>query len=358
MFRFALVASLVLVLGCVAVGPAAADASGGYAPLDQPGPPLDIPAADLQAALSCESSVRDAAVEPVLLSPATGVTAEQNFSWNWEPALDKLGIPWCAYTPPNDTLNDIQASGEYIVYAIRAMYAMAGRKIAIMGHSQGGMSMRWALRFWPDTRSMVDKVIGFSGSNHGTTSPVLDTCFAGCPPADWQQEADSNFIAALNSGAETFAGISYTEIYTHTDEVVQPNTGPDPSSGLHTGDGQMTNVAIQQICPTDLSEHLAVGTTDPVAYALAVDALTHSGPADPARIPSSVCTQLYMAGVNPLHADTELQVLAGAPGLLSVAVGPLAYTTSGAPEDYREPPLACYVHAGCPREKPVGPLVQ
>ena len=358
MVRFALVTSLVLTLGCVAAGPAAADGPGGYAPLDQPGPALDIPTANLQASLSCESSVRDATVEPVLLSPATGLTAEQNFSWNWEPALTELGIPWCAYTPPNDTLNDIQASGEYIVYAIRTMYAMAGRKIAIMGHSQGGMSMRWALRFWPDTRSMVDKVIGLSGSNHGTTSPVLDTCFTGCPPANWQQEAGSNFIAALNSGVETFAGISYTEIYTNTDEVVEPNTGSDPSSGLYTGAGQVTNVAIQQVCPTDLGEHLIVGTTDPVAYALALDALTHSGPADPARIPSSVCAQLYMPGVNPLDAGIELQVLAGAPGLLSVAVGPAAYTTSGAPEDYSEPPLACYVRADCPGEKPVGPLVQ
>lgn len=139
---------------------------------------------------------------------------------------------------------------------------------------------------------------------------------------------------------------------------MQPNTGPDPSSGLYTGDGQITNVAIQQICPTDLNEHLAVGTTDPVAYALAVDALTHPGPAAPASIPKSVCSQLYMPGVNPLDVNTEMQVLAGAPGLLSVPVGSLAYTTSGAPEDYREPPLACYVYVDCRGEKPVGPLVQ
>jgi phage FluMu protein gp41 len=33
------------------------------------------------------------------------------------------------------------------------MYAMARRQIAIIGHSQGGMSMRWPLRFWPDTRT-------------------------------------------------------------------------------------------------------------------------------------------------------------------------------------------------------------
>jgi triacylglycerol esterase/lipase EstA (alpha/beta hydrolase family) len=160
-------------------------------------------------------------VEPVLLNPATGVTAEQNYSCNWEPALDKLGIPWCAYTAPYHTLGDIPTSGEYLVYAIRTMYAMARRQIAIMGHSQGGMSMRWALRFWPDTRAMVDDVIGFSGSNHGTTVGGQGICGFGCPPADWQQFAGSDFIQALNSYAETFPGISYTEIYTHADEVVQ-----------------------------------------------------------------------------------------------------------------------------------------
>ncbi|MHB8693860.1 MAG: hypothetical protein ACYDHH_21695 [Solirubrobacteraceae bacterium] len=84
-----------------------------------------------------------ASVEPVLLNPATGSTPAQNYSWNWEIALDKLRIPWCAYTAPHATMDDIQTSGEYLTYAIRTIYAMAGRKIAIMGQSQGGMSMRW-----------------------------------------------------------------------------------------------------------------------------------------------------------------------------------------------------------------------
>jgi hypothetical protein len=228
------------------------------------------------------------------------------------------------------------------------MYGLAGRKIAILGHSQGGMSMRWALRFWPDTRAMVDKVIGFSGSNHGTTVGSPGMCSLGCPPADWQQIAGSKFIQALNSFAETFPAISYTEVYTHTDEVVQPaNDNEDASAALHTGGGTITNVATQDICPLDLDEHLMIGSVDPVAYALGADALGHPGPADPARIPSSVCSQLYMPGVNALNLNTELQILQGAPGLASVAVGPLATATTGAPVVFAEPPLACYVFAGC-----------
>ena len=48
----------------------------------------------------------------------------------------------------------------------------------------------------------------------------------------------------------------------------------------------ITNIATQAVCPGDAYEHLTIGTIDPVAYALAVDALTHPGPADPARRPS------------------------------------------------------------------------
>jgi hypothetical protein len=343
--RAGVVAGACLALLLAAVPAAAAPR---YAPLNRPGPALTVPMSKLKAALKCESSVRHAKVEPVLLNPATGVTAKQNYSWNWEPALNKLHIPWCAYTAPFHTLGNIETSGEYLVYAIRTVYGMAHRKIAVMGHSQGGMSMRWALRFWPDTRKMVTDVIGFDGSNHGSTAETQQDCaFEGCSPATWQQLAGSHFIQALNSYAETFQGISYTEVYTHTDEVVTPDSGPGRSqcsSCLFTGKGKITNVATQQLCPTDLYEHNGAGTVDPVAYALAVDALTHPGPAKPSRIPSSVCSQLYMPGVNPANVNIELLILKAAPSLLSVPFGPIAKLT-GAPDLHREPPLACYVFA-------------
>jgi hypothetical protein len=350
MCRFRGVRRVLWLLAALTFVPAAGAATlPAYAPLDQPGPPLTVPVSKLTAALHCEASVAHAKVEPVLLNPATGVTPDENYSWNWEPALDKLGIPWCAYTAPFHTLGDIQTSGEYLVFAIRTMHALAGRKIAIMGHSQGGMSMRWALRFWPDTRAMVDDVIGFSGSNHGTTVLSAGGCAGGCPAADWQQTADSSFIHALNSGVETFPGISYTEIWTHTDEVVQPNgSAATASAALHTGGGMITDIATQQICPLDVFEHLTVGTVDPVAYALAVDALRNSPahPADPARISKSVCAQATMPGVSP-SLNTLAQVLAAVPTLASVTLGFTAGLTAGAPVLTAEPRLACYVTATC-----------
>jgi hypothetical protein len=332
----------------LALGAPGAGAHPPFAPLNHKGPRLDAPKAALQAALQCTPGVRDAKVEPVLMNPATGVTAEQNYSWNWEPALDRLGIPWCAYTAPEHTLGDIQVSGEYLVWSIRHMHRLAGRRIAIIGHSQGGMSMRWPLRFWPNTRKMVADVIGFAGSNHGTEAAgLLDCPHNKCPPAVWQQAADAHFIQALNSRAETFKGISYTEVYTHTDEVVTPNSNDHGSSSLHTGKGRIANVATQDTCPLDVREHNLIGTVDPVAYALAVDALTHRGPARPARISTSVCNQLYMPGVNPLNVDMYLQVLESAPGLLGAGLP--GVNLVGVPELPAEPKLACYVFARCGR---------
>lgn len=69
---------------------------------------------------------------------------------------------------------------------------------------------------------------------------------------------------------------------------------------MHGGGGSITNVAVQDVCPLNTADHLAVGTYDPVGYALAVDALTHDGPAVPARLPLTTCTKLLMPGVDPL----------------------------------------------------------
>jgi hypothetical protein len=312
----------------------AAHADPAYAPPSRPGPALDVPAAQLAASMECSPGVDHPARAPVLLVPGTGASAKDNFSWNYEPALNARGIPWCAITFPYVGNGDIQVNGEYMVYAIRTMYARAGRPIAIVGHSQGGMVPRWALRFWPDTRAMVDDVIGFAGSNHGTTQAGL-ACQGSCLEANWQQAYMSNFIRALNSFQETFPGVSYTNVYTHNDEVVRPNSDDTGSSSLHGGGGRVTNVAVQDVCPADSSEHDLLGTVDAVAYALAIDALEHDGPADPGRIPATVCAQPYMPGIDPVTGPASgLQAL-------------YDDESSTGPETTSEPPLACYVFASC-----------
>jgi pimeloyl-ACP methyl ester carboxylesterase len=320
-------------LALVIAAPAAAS-DPAYAPPDRAGPALDVPQDKLKQSLECSPRFDSETKTPVLLMPGTGSNAHDNFSWNYEPQFDKLGIPWCAVSFPYDGNGDVQVNGEYVVHAIRTMHARAGRKISLAGHSQGGMVGRWALRFWPDTRAMVDDVIGFAPSNHGTTQAGL-TCMSSCIYANWQQSFESNFIRALNSFAETWQGISYTNVYSHNDEVVTPNSDDTGSSSLHTGSGAIRNVALQDVCPSDTSEHFLIGTTDPVAYALAIDALTHDGPADPARVSLDTCAQPYMPGIDPATGP---------------AAGAQAFNnnrSSTGPESSSEPPLACYVLASC-----------
>lgn len=300
------------------------------------GPPLDVPPAALTAALTCSGDLgasASAAATPVLLVPGTTLTPALNFSWNYEKVFTAAGRPWCAVTLPGHAMADIQVAGEYVVSALRTMSARAHRRVSVVGFSQGGMVPRWALKWWPDTRAMVDDVIGIDPSNHGTLDAVA-VCLPGCAPSIWQQRTGSAFLAALNAGQETYAGISYTQIWSTTlDEIVVPNFGPAASSSLHTGPGSIANVAAQSICPLHVADHLTMGTFDPVAYALVNDALGHPGPASAARINRAVCRALTMPGVTPAAAAAGLLrvgAVAGEQVLLYPHVG-------------HEPALAAYV---------------
>ncbi len=325
-----------VVAGALVATAAAAADSDPYAPLSRAGPSLSVPAGQLQASLSCTSGIRGDARNPILLVPGTNLDPAPNYSWNYERAFSALNWPYCTITLPYHTMGDIQTAGEYIVYALRTMAHLGGRKVDVLGYSQGGMVPRWALRFWPDTRALVNELVGIDPSNHGTLDAQA-ACQSQCPPAFWQQATNARFLQALNSRAETFAGINYTVIYSRTDEVVVPNLDALGSSSLHTGSGQIANIAVQQICPADTSEHLAMGTYDPVAYALAVDAFTHTGVADPSRISSSVCAEVVQPGVDPA---TFAPNYAG-------FVGAIGQAAAESPQVSAEPPLDCYVFTAC-----------
>ena len=320
-----------MLLALLAVLALPASAQAQFAPPDRPGLPLSVPQAKLDARLSCSAQPLDSGPAPVLLLQGTGATAKDNWSWTYQPALTKRGIPWCAMDLPEQATGDVQVAGEHVVHAIRTMHAAAGKRIAIIGHSQGGMVGRWALRFWPDTRAMVDDVIGFAPSNHGTTA-ARDCAGGGCSAASTQQSDQSNFMKALNSAAETWQGISYTSITTNLDETVQPST----SGHLTTGEGRRTNVAIQDVCPNATSEHLLVGLIDAAAHALALDALTHDGPADPSRVSPATCALPFHEGIDPTTVAQD-----GAAALQS-------FQSYQAKTVSKEPELACYTTlAGC-----------
>lgn len=329
--RLALVLAAAATLTCVP-GPAVA-AGPAFAPVDRPGPALSVPTAKLEAALACTGNVARGR-QTVLFVPGTTVNPREDYAWNWFRALDKLGRPYCAVTLPFNTTGDTQIASEYVVHAIRSIYATTKVKVQVIGHSQGGTEPRFALRFWPDLRAKVDDYIAFAATNHGS-SLIRGLCAPTCAPALWQQIDNSAYIQAMNSHQETFAGISYTQIYTHLDQFVQPNLDDTGTTSL-TGPGDITNVATQDVCPANTAEHIAVGTYDPVAYALAMDALTHAGPADPARLAASVCDEVLMPGVDP---RTFLTNLADAYNQIFISL-----TTD--PRVDAEPELKSYTQAG------------
>src|SRR5438128_12054207 len=79
-------------------------AAAEYAPVNQPGPALQVPGKTLRAALRCTPSVATDAREPILLVPGTTLTPEENFSWNYERALTSLGLPYCTVVVPGEVL--------------------------------------------------------------------------------------------------------------------------------------------------------------------------------------------------------------------------------------------------------------
>ncbi|MFD9701315.1 esterase/lipase family protein [Lentzea sp. NPDC059081] len=323
---------LVLVATLLFVSMSAAAASAGpYAPVNRPGPRLSVPIADLQAAVRCTPSAYGSQREVALFVPGTGVGPDEAYSWNWFRALDRIGHPYCAVTLPGSSVGDVQVSAEYVVHAIRHTHAVSRGKIAVIGHSQGGVSARFALRFWPDTRAMVADHIGLAAVNHG--SDQNDSLYpnGNGPAFALQLKTTAKFIEATNSRQETFAGISYTSLSTTHDQFVTPAGTTD----VHGPASRVANISLQDVCPQNVADHITIGTSDALAYALTMNAITRNGPANPAEIPASLCSQQNMPGVDP---DTVVDDLAT---FLKAATDVIA----AAPVSATEPALKPYVFA-------------
>ncbi len=289
------------------------------------GPPLTVTADQVEKNLMCTAGNPRKAT--VLLLPGTTVNTDENFGWNYVQAFQLDQRPFCTLDLPDRTMGDIQIAAEYVVQAIRTLEARSGQKVSIVGHSQGGMISRWALKYWPDTRGLVDDLIGLAPSNHGTDGAEF-LCSPDCAPAIWQQRTSAAFLQALNSGPETWPGISYTVIYSLTDGIIVP---PE-SSKLTTGQGSIANIAISDACPGRTTDHLSIGTHDPVAYALVTDALNSGGPASMQRFDRSFCTAVFQPGVNQEFAAVHF----------SRATSAVAATILLTPHVPAEPELAPY----------------
>jgi triacylglycerol esterase/lipase EstA (alpha/beta hydrolase family) len=331
---------IVSLAGCLAVIAAATAPTAAAAP--EPGPPLTTPTGVLQQALSCNGDLSTAQRDPVLLVHGTFADSEINWNWNYKQALPARGEPTCTVDLPDRAAGDIQISTEYVVYAIRTMARESGRKVAIIGHSQGGLEARWALRWWPDIRHLVSDVILLATPNNGSAfTDGLCTSPGACAASLYQMRSDSAFLAALNRGRDAIGGVPYTSIVTNDDHVfVLPDQGMLDAKGA-----QVSNVSVQQLCPDhhfnppELA-HVSLAFDGPT-YAIVVDALDHRGPATLSRIDAqSACSQATMPEVT---LDEAYAKVADYATTLNYLLGP------DGPKAPGEPSLACYATNTCHR---------
>lgn len=298
-------------------------------------PPLSVPLAALNAALTCPATFTSSH-QPVLLVHGTFTNADENWSWNYRVALPRDGYDVCWVTLPERSVGDIQLASEYVVQAVRTINARSGRRVDIIGHSQGGLEPRWALRWWPSLLSKVDDLVTLATPNHGTV--VADTPGPTCP-ACWQMRTTSNFIASLNSGDETPATVaaapSYTALYSLTDELVEPSV-PTPTAALNGA----SNILVQapDVCHGRPVDHVGFAY-DKVVYDLTRDALDHKGPAVPSRAYAA-------SGQVAFCAQTTI---VDVPALLALALAENLDFTDAPASSFvtQEPALKCYAGGHC-----------
>lgn len=295
-------------------------------------PPLTVSQQKLAGALKCPPRFTHSGREAVLLVHGTGLTAEQSWSWNYSRALPQEGFDTCTVTLPDQALGDIQVASQYVVYAIERIAARTGRRVDVITHSQGGMEARWTVRWWPTVRAEVDDLVLLASPNHGIYAADVCAASGSCWPAVWQMAEQARFLSALNAGSETPGRVSYTDVYSLTDELVEPSSTVPLRGGANT-----SNLAIQSICPGRVVHHAGL-LEDAVAGAIVMDALTHPGPADTARIDPTTCLGAFMPYVGAQEA------LAGNVTLY----GNAAQAFAGHSGVASEPPPASYARAGRP----------
>ncbi len=240
------------------------------------GPPLRVPQSTLDRSVWCDSNVNPSSgKKTVLLVHGVGFDAKDSWSWGYQRALTKDGFAICTVQVGNVGRGEATRGAEYVVNAIREARERSGQDISVIGHSAGPPLALWAMKYWPDVAESVDDMIGLAGAIKGTGLAngvcVLDKC----PALAWQLSRDSNFVNALND-EQVNPDIDVTSLFSLTDEGIQP--AREVSS--YTGG---TNIAIQDHCRTRLVGHVGM-LYDGAGYKLALDALTHPGPADPARV--------------------------------------------------------------------------
>lgn len=295
---------------------------------------------------------------PILLVHGTFTHGVEQYDWSYVPLLNKLGYDVCVVTYPDRGLGDQQVSAEYVVNAVHRIYQKTGRKIAMIGHSQGATMPRWAIKWWPSLQHEISVFVMQAGPNHGTTALGVGSLGAlklPLPASFFQFAPTSNFVKTLNAGNEAPGPIAYTNLYSITDELVEPSA-PVPTAALdwapnnppsYSSASNVSNINLQKVCPLHIVDHVTIGTTDPLAFALTMDAITHDAPANFQRAGGNkLCQQTFipLPNLGPL-----LKPSVGAAALFAILKGE---ATSGLPTNLHlvgsEPPIKAYAKGAIP----------
>ncbi|QIS24035.1 alpha/beta fold hydrolase [Nocardia terpenica] len=213
--------------------------------------------------------------EPVILVNSTATS--QSIAWQaGSPFLKDNG--YCVFTfnygnpawlpgeIPLQSLGDIRVSARELGDEVdRVLTATGAGKVDLVGHSQGGGIMPLYYINVLGGNAKVDKMIGISPSNHGTSVSDMVFLRSFIPPVGWwiynalgivapgldQQAIDDPLDQEVYGRGDTRPGVTYTTIVTKYDEIVTPYDqqyldGPD-----------VTNITLQNGCPADESDHIA-----------------------------------------------------------------------------------------------------
>ncbi|MFE7545390.1 esterase/lipase family protein [Streptomyces platensis] len=284
--------ALALALGAATVPAAAADPSSATTPAgDAAQHPARTAAGSGWNNYSCKPSA--AHPRPVVLVHGTLGNSIDNWL-GLAPYLVARG--YCVFSldygqlpgvPFFHGLGPVDASAQQLAaYVDRVLAATGTEKVDLVGHSQGGMMSRVYLKFHGGA-DKVNTLVGLAPDNHGTDLNGLTRLLDHFPgakdyidkltPGLADQIAGSDILNRLNEGGDTLPGVHYTVIATKYDEVVTPYRsafldGPD-----------VRNVVVQDLCGLDLSEHVAIGLVDRVAFHETANAL------DPAHATRTTC---------------------------------------------------------------------
>ncbi|HYH58563.1 MAG TPA: alpha/beta fold hydrolase [Thermoleophilaceae bacterium] len=263
----------VLALAACAIAPSAAFGQGFYSPDNSP-----AGANDFECVPSAEHP------EPVVLVHGLGANMQGNWGYI-SPRLADAGYCVFALTygrkadnpPPFDQNGGLipmeESALELAAFVDQVLTATGATQVDIVGHSEGSLMPNHYVKFLPEARHAdgslkVDDYVGITplwdGSNvggvgtlreaansNGSAEPFEQLVERGCE-ACTQVVSGSDFMDAMNAGptGPRVEGVTYTMLMTRYDQLVIPYT-----SGHMDG---ATNIVMQDQCPADPSEHVAM----------------------------------------------------------------------------------------------------